>query len=410
MPQREAGRRRDAELEHYEVLERYEVLHIPAGRDLQALVDLAARICDAPNAAINMISSDLQHQIATTGFAPSVCARDDSMCAAVMTEKQPVVVPDASLDPRFADNPFVTGVIGSVRFYASAPITTPDGVTIGRLCVFDDVPRELTTVQTEALGTLAAKVMDVLELRFRTRALERSMDDLRAARDELRRSNHHLELFASQVSHDLRGPLTAILANTEMLLGEPSVEADDDVRDMVAAIGESGHRMNAMIGEILAFAREGGQIRMTAVALGEIFALVLRDLTPLTEKVGAVVTVDALPTVVGDRDMIYSVALNLVTNAVKFAREEVPSRVHVSGELSEGWCRVRVSDNGVGIPPERAESVFELYARGADDVSARVAGHGIGLATSKRLVQAHGGRVGIEPRDEGTTVWFDLPV
>ena len=91
----------------------YDVLGNAPERELQALVDIAAQVCAVPRAAINLITATHQHQIATTGFAASICAREDSTCAAVLERTDRVVVPDASLDARFRENPFVTGVLGS---------------------------------------------------------------------------------------------------------------------------------------------------------------------------------------------------------------------------------------------------------------------------------------------------------
>jgi signal transduction histidine kinase len=387
-------------------LERYAVLSEPAGRDLQALVELVAQVCEVPTAAINILSRDHQHQIATAGFDPSVCARADSMCAAVVGESKPVVVPDASLDPRFADNAFVTGAIGKVRFYASAPLTTPDGTTLGRLCVFDDVPRELTDRQEQALVTLADQVMDVLELRFRSRALEESLAELTAVRDELRRSNHHLALFAGQVSHDLRSPLTAILANVEMLASEPAVEVDEELHSMVDAVAQAGRRMNRMIEEILGFALEGGRLRLSDTPVEQVVSLVMADLGPLVTQTGAAVEVADLPIVQADPDMLYSVLLNLLTNALKFVRPGVPPRIEIGAERRDAAWRFTVSDNGTGIAPERRDAVFDLFTRAADEVG----GHGIGLATARRLIEAHGGRMGADASaSAGAAVWFELP-
>jgi GAF domain-containing protein len=170
-------------------IERLGALDRGTGRDLQSLVDLVAAICDVPHAVINLVGSDTQRQIAAHGFSPSVCAREDSMCAVVMDEPDAVIVADASQDPRFADNPFVTGQIGAVRFYASAPITTPEGLPIGRLCVFDTVPRDLDAVQRRSLKVMAAQVTDLLDLRYRSQALEESLRELTEVRDDLRRTN-----------------------------------------------------------------------------------------------------------------------------------------------------------------------------------------------------------------------------
>jgi GAF domain-containing protein len=195
------GQQRDALLRGYGVLD-----GTTPNRDLQALVDMTAQICAVPNAAINLITSTQQRQVAATGFEPAICLREDSMCAIVLERPDPVVVPDATEDDRFRLNPFVTGSLGDVRFYASAPLTTPKGGIIGRLCVFDTAPRRLTAEQQQALTVLADRIVDVLELRLRSRQLEESLSDLTAAQDELRRSNELLSVFAGQVSHDLRSP------------------------------------------------------------------------------------------------------------------------------------------------------------------------------------------------------------
>ncbi len=110
---------RVAEIDHYRVLTR------PPRQDLLALVEVAAQVAQVPMATINLITATEQHQIATTGFDASVCLREDSMCASVLHLDHPVIVADASRDERFRDNPFVTGEIGNVRFYASHQLVTP---------------------------------------------------------------------------------------------------------------------------------------------------------------------------------------------------------------------------------------------------------------------------------------------
>jgi len=392
-------------------IERYGVLSEPAGRDLQALVDLAADFFGVETAAINLITSDEQHQVATAGFEPSVCAREDSMCAAVVDEPGAVVVPDASRDDRFATNPFVTGVIGTVRFYASAPLVTPGGVTLGRLCVFDEQPRESTPEQQRALVVLAERVMDVLELRLRNREAAYSVDELTRTRDELRRSNEALVHFAGQVSHDLRNPLMVISANAEMLSMEPSVADNPELAEMVGEISDAGTRMSRLIRSVLSHARGDGAAAFDPVPLGHVFGQAVADLRPVVGSSGAAVTVGDLPSVSGDPDLLYAVALNLVGNALKFARPGTAPTVEVSSIRHDGWWRVRVRDEGIGIPDEHAEAVFRPYVRLSETESDdEVDGHGVGLATVSRIVEAHGGRVGVDTsQDVGTTVWFDLP-
>ena len=218
--------------------------------------------------------------------------------------------------------------------------------------------------------------------------------------------DEQLSLFAGQVSHDLRTPLTAILANAEMLSAEPAVSEDDDLRWMVDGISRAAHRLDAMVEQMLAYAREGGEPVLSVTSLTSVFELALEDLAPVVAESQAEVTVSELPKLAVDPRQLYSVARNLLSNAMKFARPDTPPRVLVSAECLDDWWRVQVTDNGIGVAPELHESMFVLFAR-ADK---RVEGSGIGLAGAKRVIEAHGGRIGMESAPGGgTTVWFELP-
>jgi signal transduction histidine kinase len=387
-------------------IERYDVLGAPPARDLQALVELAAQVADTPFAAINLVTDDAQHQVATVGFEPGICAREDSMCAAVLAEPTAVVVADATADPRFRDNPFVTGELGDVRFYASAPMITPGGMTVGRLCVFHTEPRPPDPRRLGALAVLAERAMDVLELRLRTRQLEQSLEALTRSQRELQRSNEQLAAFAGQASHDLRNPLTGLLAHVEMLAEQPDIAAGEDAGWMLAGALRSGRRMVRIIDDLLAHAQVGGSLERVDVDLGEVMDAVCEDLALPVQTAGATVIVKDLPVVSGDWAQLYAVLQNLVSNAVKFRRPDVPPVICVTGEQVRDAWRVSVSDNGVGVPAERREEMFELFARGRSKED----GSGIGLATARRLVQAHGGRIELDGSpDGGTLAWFELP-
>lgn len=389
-----------------QAIARYRALEEPGGRDLQALAELAALVCGVPNSAINLITRDHQHQIAAAGIDPSVCSREDSMCAVVIDDPAPVVAPDASADPRFAHNPFVTGEIDTVRFYASAPLVTPEGTTIGRLCVFDTEPHELARERAAVLEVVAQRVVDVLELRLRSRQLELSMADLTRTQAELSRSNELLTLFAGQVSHDLRSPLTAILANAELLATEPAVVADPAVAELVTATYDAGRRMAGLIDAILGYARVGSELERSTVRLEDVLDHVLDDLGPVVAERRARITRDPLPEVQGDTTLLYAVLQNLVANAVKFTPPGRTPEVHVAAAREGAAWRVTVTDNGRGIPPADRDHVFALHARGDRSVQ----GSGIGLATARRAVEAHGGRIGVDAAaGGGAAVWFVLP-
>ena len=388
-------------------LERYEVLDRPPRSELLALVDLAARVADVPMATINLLTDAEQHQVATYGFDGGVCSYDDAMCTAVIEGGAAIVTYDAREDERFSSNPFVTGDLGNVRFYASHPLTSPEGVTVGTLCVFDEKPRHLDIDQAGMISTLASRVMDVLELELRSRQLESTVGELQAARLRLETSNERLAAFAGQVSHDLKNPLTAL----ELSLGlmEEEVEdlgvLDSALGQLLSRASRGATRMEAMINELLDFARLGGNPELVDVDLNPVVAEAVADVDGALED-GAV-TVHDLPTVPGDATQLRVVIQNLLANAAKFTvRGEAP-QVEVSGARVADQWRIEVADRGRGIPEEHRERVFEPLAR----VDKSEPGNGIGLATCRRIIAAHGGTIGLDPRPGGGTVaWFELPV
>lgn len=317
------------------------------------------------------------------------------MCAAVLVEPGRVVVPDAREDPRFRDNAFVTGVVASVRFYASSPLITPSGVAIGTLCVFDDEVGELTDATAHALDLLAHQVIDVLELR-------------RVSRD-LAESNTQLEQFATQVSHDLRNPLTALSGFLELAADSPEMIDAPRASRSLARAEAAASRMTSMVTDLLDFARMGGaRPHFSRVDVGEIVDEVLEDLDGAVVGAGAEVVVDASMLVRADDTLLRVLLQNLIANAVKFtvAAGRVP-RVSVTvRELPDGW-RLTVDDNGHPVDAELRDRMFEPMQRGHD---AEVQGLGIGLATCRRIAHAHGGHIGLdESPDGGTRAWVVLP-
>lgn len=388
----------DSEIEGYRVID-------DTPEALQAIVEMAAFVARVPLATINIITSTEQHQVATIGFEPSICRREDSMCATSLAIGGQIIVPDASKDERYKDNPFVIGPLGAVRFYATQPLVTTEGIAIGTLCVFDVEPRELDEVQRLALTALAGRIVDLLELSRRTRALDASLRRVREMRDELQRSNEHLAAFAGQVSHDLRNPLATVAMSLHLLQEEFEDEGRSSDLTTVDRALRGTQRMQALIADLLAFARVGGALRFDEVDLGAAVRDVLADLAG--DLVGASVTVGDLPVVRGDAIQLRAVLQNLVANAAKFVRPGEPATIEVTSRRDDGGWRVCVADRGPGVSAEDSVRVFDPLVRLDEEAD----GSGIGLATCLRVVQAHGGRIGLDPREGGgTEAWIWLPV
>ncbi|RWR22745.1 sensor histidine kinase [Microbacterium enclense] len=383
------------EVTRREAIDQYRIVGALPEPDLQGLVELAATVCNVSTAVINIIDDRAQHQVAAVGVQAASCSIEDSMCAAALVDPRRVVVSDAREDPRFRDNAFVTGAIASVRFYASSPLVTPAGVAIGTLCVFDDEVGQLTDASAHALDLLAHQVIDVLELRRLTR--------------DLAESNAQLEQFATQVSHDLRNPLTALAGFLELAADSPEmIDAPRAARSLARAESAAA-RMTSMVTDLLDFARMGGaRPRITTVDVGEIVDEVLEDLDGAVVGAGAEVVVDASAFVRADDTLLRVLLQNLIANAVKFtvAAGRVPRVVVNVQELPDGW-RLTVDDNGDTVDPAVRDRMFEPMQRGHDG---EVPGLGIGLATCRRIAQAHGGHIGLEESPAGgTRAWVVLP-
>ncbi len=150
-------------------LHEYRLLDAPADDELEAVVRVAAMVAGVPTATLNLIDENRQCQLTTTGFAGGDSTRRDSMCAIRFEAGEFVHVRDAAEDPAYRANPWVTGALARVRFYASAPLVTPQGYALGTLCVFDTEPRELDDGQIARLTDLAAIILALFERRRQAR-------------------------------------------------------------------------------------------------------------------------------------------------------------------------------------------------------------------------------------------------
>ena len=365
--------------------------------ELDEIVELLAEVCGAEAAGITVPRGVDSHVVVTHGIEPFVCAAGDTLCSALMDVEDVYLVQDALAEPIFARRGMVDGRLGAVRFYASAPIRHPEHGIIARLCVIGSEPRTLTPLQLRMLDTLAQGVTSVVQVELlRGRRSGSQASTTRAAMTQ----------FAAELSHDMRVPLSSIVAGVEMLSEELGDHPDPAVDALITRTTRAAARMTRMLELAMQVGVASTEAAHVDVDLGRVAEQLLTDSSSLLERRGATVEVGELPVVRADPDEMYSILQNLVSNAVKFARSGVPPRVRISSRrMPQGW-RISVTDNGVGIPRSRREDVFSMFGRG----DSLVEGHGIGLATVARLVAVHGGRSGIsDASPEGVEVWFELP-
>jgi len=173
------------EAERIKALREYAILDTLPEKALDDLTALAAQICNTPVAMVSLVDENRQWFKSKVGIDTQETSRDISFCGHAVQQGDLFIVPDATADPRFADNPLVTGE-PHIRFYAGAPLLHPNGQAIGALCVIDHVPRTLTAEQAQTLRVLARQVMTDLELRRHTHALVATEERLRLVTDNAR--------------------------------------------------------------------------------------------------------------------------------------------------------------------------------------------------------------------------------
>ncbi len=247
------------------------------------------------------------------------------------------------------------------------------------------------------------------------RQVERRTASLRRAKDQAEAADRAKSRFLATMSHEIRTPLNGILGMAE-LLREASLGERD--RQRLRALATAGEGLLAILNEVLHFARleEAADVpEAVDFSLRSLLEDVLTLLEPRARENATRLDLWLDPQVHdghrGAEQFLRQVLTNLLGNAVKFTEAgEVRVRVErLARSAGSERLRLSVADDGIGIPEEMRERIFERFTQGGDAVTRRYGGTGLGLAISKRLVEALGGRIGVESRvGQGSTFWFEI--
>ncbi|WP_052311603.1 MULTISPECIES: ATP-binding protein [unclassified Actinoplanes] len=205
-------------------------------------------------------------------------------------------------------------------------------------------------------------------------------------------------------SHDLRSPLTSVAAHVDTIRTDYASALGEDFARDLAAIERGLHRMTRLTQDLLDYARAEYALDATPVPLGAVLADVVAD-----HPTAAVTVATTLPEVLADAGLLRHVFDNLVGNAVKYARAGQSPRIVVSATpMADGTVLIEVADHGIGIPAAERSCVFDAFHRCANRGDRP--GTGLGLAICKRIVERHGGRIGVTTGPGGgSRFWFTLP-
>jgi PAS domain S-box-containing protein len=222
---------------------------------------------------------------------------------------------------------------------------------------------------------------------------------------ELERSNHELQQFAYVASHDLQEPLRMVAGYTQLLGDRYRGRLDPDADEFIRHAVDGAERMKQLIDDILAYSRVGGE-KLVPVESLKAFQSALASLEAARREAGATIEASELPRVLGDEAQLAQLVQNIIGNALKF-RGAMPPVIRMSARPAQGMWRFEIADNGIGISPEHQERIFGLFKR--LHRREEYPGTGIGLALCRKIVERHGGTIGVESRlGEGARFWFTL--
>ncbi|MCR6633193.1 MAG: CHASE domain-containing protein [Magnetospirillum sp.] len=238
---------------------------------------------------------------------------------------------------------------------------------------------------------------------------ERFQAELQEKTAKLAATNAELEQFSYIASHDLQEPLRTIASFLQLLQRRYDAQLDGEAREFIAFAVDAAVRLQTMIRDLLDYSRigtRGGAFVPTD--MDKELATTRSSLARAIDEAGAEIGGDRLPTVVADKVQMQSLLQNLIGNAIKYRRPDVPPRVQVSATEEEDRWVFRIADNGIGIEPQYFDRIFQVFQRlHSRD---RFGGTGIGLALCRKIVQRHGGDIWVESTPgQGSAFLFSIP-
>ncbi|WP_440957398.1 sensor histidine kinase [Oceanicaulis sp. LC35] len=283
----------------------------------------------------------------------------------------------------------------------------------------------LSTIQSVMAPMLQALMLALIILMwtrvYRTRAkaaqeaqaqvanLDASLRAQSLTLERMRESNTALENFTSMVAHDLKAPLR----QATMLLHLARRAASDEDKDAtLTQVRDRIEHANSLVESFLNLAQLNDQPPETSLEdMTAIFHEAVDELAILYRKAPRHIQIDPLGMAFCDRELIRQVAINLLTNALKYAKAGTTLQIRVYALRDESMLTVYVEDNGVGIPPELAEHVFSPMVQGKNAGATKNKGRGLGLALCQTIIAAHGGDIRVSPvKGAGTRIRFTLPL
>lgn len=389
------------ETERLKNLESYNILDTLPETDYDNITTIAAEICGTPIALITLLDNKRQWFKSHHGIDVKETPKEQSFCAHAINDNDGIfIVPDTREDFRFHDNPLVTGDSNAV-FYAGAPLTSKNGLPLGTLCVIDHKPNILSKTQINSLSALSNQVMNLLELRKNKFLLEKTLKDLED-------KNHELERFAYIAAHDLKSPLINISSLAQIFIEDYKLSIDAEGLELLELIISSTDSLRELVDGLLSYSKSDGLAEEEKSTIN--LEALITEITQLfnSDHHVKMVLESPLETIFINKTAIHHILMNLVSNAIKYSdKDDVLIEMNV--KETDTHYNFFIKDNGPGIDKSDQTKIFKLFTKIAHQDKFGQAGHGIGLATVKKIVEKLGGTISVNSElGKGATFNFSI--
>jgi signal transduction histidine kinase len=379
-----------------------------------AIVESAARLCEAAFSVVWQYDGNLLRYVASHNFTPKVLedilrsypkGPDRSLAAGrAILDGKTAHVPDLLADPSYAHD---LAVAGNWRASVAVPMLR-HGRPIGAISVAKAEPEPFSDRQIELLTTFADQAVIAVE----NVAL---FDEIQEKSRQLTEASQHKSQFLANMSHELRTPLNAIIGVTEMLR-EDAETAKQDLEPLDRVLRAARHLL-ALINDILDLSKiEAGRMELSlaSFSLAPVIDEVVKTIEPLAAKNGNEVAVHCdgeIGIMRADQMRLRQALLNLMSNANKFTeRGTITINAYHRQENDGDWITLAITDTGIGMTPEQMGKLFQEFSQASSSTASKYGGTGLGLVISRRFCQMMGGDITVESEPgRGSTFTIRVP-
>ncbi len=377
-----------------EKLYEYKILDTHTEDTFDKIALLAAQIFNTTSAFITFVDQDrVFFKSNLSLLKQNQIARKDSLCSLAILNESVTVFKDTHSHPDLLESPFVAAEDG-IRFYAGAPLKTPEGFIIGTICVIDTQPREVSDSQMDMLNTLSKIIINKLESRLRYR---KSIES-------------HIDLMNIAL-HEIKNPLASInLANDIIRKDSSSLEK------MTGMIKACVNRIQTKLSDLLKQSEEEETrlvLSIEEVDLNDVFHRLLTNFELQASKKSQTIILEhdsSLPFIQADRVKLSDILHNLMSNALKYSYPG--SVIKIIAEGDNKYVKIEVQDDGQGLNEDDLNKLFIKFAKLSAKPTGKETSNGLGLSITKSFVELHNGTIEAksEGRNKGASFIVRLPV